>query len=321
MTFKLSKKTILSPMAGVTDIAFRQICQKYSVGLTVTELISANAIVQNNKKTINMLRRGTNEKKFSIQIFGSDVEQMSKATKMIDGMCDYVDINMGCPAVKVCKIGAGSKLLDNPLKISEIVRGVVKNSTVPVTVKTRIARLDSDFEKNPKQIIETAKLCQSQGCELFTLHGRTSEQMFSGEANWDIIAKLKQSLDIPVCGNGDITTPEIAKKRIDESKVDYISIGRGSYGNPYIFKQIDDYLKNGKYNTISISEKLKILEDYLTMGAEEKIPIINLTHQAQLFTKGMVGGNVFRRNLSKVKSVKGIKEVLRDFVNLQDENN
>ncbi|MGE0793114.1 MAG: tRNA dihydrouridine synthase DusB [Candidatus Woesearchaeota archaeon] len=303
---KFNLKVFLAPMAGITDIAFRELCVEYGAGLTCTELISCKAILQNNKKTLDMLKR-EKEKPFSIQLFGSEIEDFVKAAKIVEPLCDIIDINMGCPAQKVMKTGAGSALLDNPDKCAEIVKAIKKVVKKPVSIKIRLG-------VKKFTALDVAKKCEKAGVDLITIHGRYTYQGYSGKADWEKIKEIANSVKIPVVGNGDVKSVQEAVKRFSESSVDYIAIGRGASGNPFIFKQINDYLKTGKYKEVTIQERKKAFSKYLELAEKYEIPFIHQKLQAQHFIKGISGATKAREKISFAKTQKDLKEIVKEIM-------
>lgn len=302
-------KAFLSPMAGITDIAFRSVCAKFGAGSTVTELISAKALLQHNKRTHGMFLRGDNEKCFGIQIFGSEATDLSKAAKIVEPCADFIDLNLGCPAVKVCRTGAGSELLKHPKKIGEIVAKMTSSVSIPVTVKTRIGINDNHIS-----IFEILQEVQNAGASLLAIHGRTRDQGYSGQANWDIIKEVKEQASIPIVGNGDITTPETAKERLLINKLDFVSIGRGASGNPLLFTQINDILETGSYTEYSIKQRLKVFEEYLNLSKEHDAKLILQKLQAQHFTKGIQGASKVRNAIANSKTIDELEDTLFSFI-------
>ena len=230
---ELQNNIILAPMAGLTDLPFRLICEKYNPGLVVTEMVSSKALFYNDSKTKDLLKMEGEKRPVSAQIFGSDVESMAYGAKFVSKIADIVDINMGCPAPKVVKNGDGSKLLLDLDKVYEIVKAVVDNSSVPVTVKMR-----KGWDNEHIVAIDAAKVIESAGASAIALHGRTRSEYYTGVADWDIIKKVKESVNIPVIGNGDIKSPEDAKRIFEQTNCDGIMIGRATLGRPWILEQI-----------------------------------------------------------------------------------
>ena len=260
---KLKSKAILSPMAGVTDVAFRVLCRKYGAGLTYTEFVSSAGLARKNKKSIEMLKTDKTEKPTAVQIFGNNTDELIKSAKFLEKKFDIIDINCGCPAWKVIKIGAGSELLKSPQKIYEIVKKLSSVVKVPVSVKIR-----KGIDDSHNNAVEVAFLAEKAGASAIAIHGRTQKQGYSGKADWEIIKKVKLAVKIPVIGNGDVFTPEDFKEKLDYSKVDYIMIARGAIGNPYIFKQINDYLLKREYYK---KDKIELFFEYfMTLKSHTK---------------------------------------------------
>ncbi|MGD9761163.1 MAG: tRNA dihydrouridine synthase DusB, partial [Candidatus Izemoplasmatales bacterium] len=241
---ELDNNVFVAPMAGVTDLAYRLILKEFGAGLIYTEMISDKGLLFENKKTHNMIEIFDYEKPIALQIFGSEVETMVEAAKLIDreSNCDIIDINMGCPVPKVTKAGSGSKLMTTPDLAFDIVKSIVDNVKKPVSVKFR-----SGWDHNNKNAVEFAKLMEKAGVSLIAVHGRTRTDLYSGKADLDIIKAVKESVKIPVIGNGDIKTPEDAEFMIKYTGCDGVMIGRGLLGNPWLIKQTIDYFQTGSY--------------------------------------------------------------------------
>ena len=237
---ELKINIILAPMAGVTDLPFRLIAEKCSPGLVCKEMVSSKALFYGDEKTKQLLKTDGEKRPISMQIFGSDTESMAFAAKYVSELADIVDINMGCPAPKVVKNGDGSKLLTDLEQAEKVIKAVVKNSKVPVTLKFR-----KGWDKENIVAVELAKIAEKAGVSAITIHGRTRTEFYSGVADLEIIKQVKQAVSIPVIGNGDVTDAVSAKKMMDETGCDGIMIGRASRGNPWIFKEITQYLDTG----------------------------------------------------------------------------
>lgn len=258
---------LLAPMEDVTDIGFRRLCKRYGAAMVYTEFVSAEALVRSVKSTMNKLTISDDERPVGIQIYGRDVPQMVEAAKIVEEAGpDLIDINFGCPVKKVAGKGAGAGMLQNIPLLLDITREVVKAVKVPVTVKTRLG-----WNSDNLIITELAELLQDCGIQALTIHGRTRAQMYTGQADWTLIGEVKRNprIHIPIIGNGDITTPEEARQAFERYGVDAVMIGRATFGHPWIFKEIRDYL-NGKEPDpeLDFNRKLDILEEQLRINVE-----------------------------------------------------
>lgn len=258
---------MLAPMEDVTDIGFRHLCKRFGAAMVYTEFVSAEALVRNVKSTMSKLHVGDDERPVGIQIYGRDVPQMVEAAKIVEEAGpDVIDINFGCPVKKVAGKGAGAGMLKNIPLMLDITREVVKAVKLPVTVKTRLG-----WDSENIIITELAEQLQDCGIKALTIHGRTRAQMYTGEADWTPIMEVKQNprIKIPIIGNGDITTPEQAKRAFDDYGVDAVMIGRATFGRAWIFKEIRDYLDGkGIDETFDNGKKLDILEEQLRINVE-----------------------------------------------------
>ncbi len=258
---------LLAPMEDVTDIGFRRLCKRYGAAMVYTEFVSAEALVRSVKSTMNKLTISDDERPVGIQIYGRDVPQMVEAAKIVEEAGpDLIDLNFGCPVKKVASKGAGAGMLQNIPLLLDITREVVKAVKVPVTVKTRLG-----WNSENLIITELAEQLQDCGIQALTIHGRTRAQMYTGQADWTLIGEVKRNprIHIPIIGNGDITTPEEAKQAFERYGVDAVMIGRATFGHPWIFKEIRDYL-NGKEPDpeLDFNRKLDILEEQLRINVE-----------------------------------------------------
>lgn len=297
---ELKNNLILAPMAGVTNQPFRKICKKFEPGLVCTEMASAKAIFHDDTKTKRLLNTETEERPISFQIFGSDEETMGYAAAYVGKMADLVDINMGCPAPKVVKNGDGSKLLLDLEQAEKVMKAVVKNAKVPVTLKYR-----KGWDQNNIVAIEVAKIAEKVGISAITIHSRTRSEFYSGKADLEMIKQVKQSVKIPVIGNGDVTDEESALRMFQETGVDGIMIGRGSFGNPWIFKKILHFLETGeKLPEVEKQERLEIMKQHIELAVEEKgeIAIKELRKHIAWYTKNLKNSSEFRSSINQMET-------------------
>jgi tRNA-dihydrouridine synthase B len=309
---ELENNLILAPMAGVTDLPFRKICKEFGPGLVCTEMISSKAIYHDDTKTKLLMNTDGEKRPISMQIFGSDEETMSYASKYVSKIADIVDINMGCPAPKVVKNGDGSKLLLDIEKAEKVIKAVVKNSTKPVTLKIR-----KGWDCNNIVAIEFAQMAEKAGVSAITIHGRTRTEMYSGKVDLDIIKKVKESVKIPVIGNGDIVDEESALKMFEYTGVDGIMIGRGTFGNPWIFERIKYYLETGeKLPLVTNEEKLRVIKKQIQLELDNKPEVTAIREMRKhiaWYTKNMPNSSEFRCEINKIEDKEQLMEIVEDY--------
>lgn len=308
---ELENNLILAPMAGVTNRPFRMICKQYGAGMVCTEMASSRAMFHNDLKTKRLLNTDGEKRPISMQIFGSDEASMAYAAKYVSDIADIVDINMGCPAPKVVKNGDGSKLLLDLEKAEKILKAVIENSKVPVTLKIR-----KGWDKENVVAVEIAKIAQRVGISAITVHGRTRSEFYTGKADLDIIKQVKESVNIPVIGNGDVIDGESAKKMFEYTGVDGIMIGRGTFGRPWIFKEILEYLENGKeIEEPSNMEKLEIIKKHINLAVEEKgeIAVKELRKHIAWYTKNLKNSSEFRNSINKIETENELVQKIEEY--------
>ena len=309
----LENNVILAPMAGVTDLPFRLLCKEQGAGLLCMEMVSAKAIYYNNKNTEALMEIDERELPVSLQLFGSDADIMSEMAKRIEEKpFAILDINMGCPVPKVAGNGEGSALMKNPKLVAEIVSKVSGAIQKPVTVKIR-----KGFDEEHVNAVEIAKIAEQCGAAAVAVHGRTREQYYSGKADWDIIRQVKEAVSIPVIGNGDGPGPESAKKKIEETGVDGIMIGRAARGNPWIFGQIRDYLKTG---VLPKKPTLEEVRDMMLRHAKMQLEckgeytgIREMRKHVAWYTAGYPNSARLRAKINEVESFEELEKLLSSF--------
>ena len=311
---EIKNQVVLAPMAGVCNSAFRRICKDLDCGLIYAEMVSDKAITYNNKKTLDMLYMTDEERPLSQQIFGCDKESFVIAAKYIyENMHpDIIDINMGCPVPKVAvRAQAGSALLKNPDKVYEIVKAVVETVPIPVTVKIR-----SGWDSKSINAVEIAKIVEKAGASAICVHPRTRSQGYSGVADWNIIKQVKENVDIPVIGNGDIKSPEDAKKMIDETGCDAVMIGRAVLGNPWLIKNTVNYLENKEMIDVSVEDRVDMCLKhllYLNDLKNEKLACLEIRNHISWYFKGIKSANELKNKVYKTTSIHDIISLLKEF--------
>ena len=310
---KFSSRAFLAPMAGVSDPALRLQCKKMGAGLVVTEFTSIHSIIakeeqlKENLKTIQeFIEFSEQERPISVQLFGSDLHALEKAATIVEPYFDIIDYNMGCPAPHITQQMAGGALLQEVNLTEQIFKTLVNAVKKPVTLKIR----SGVTEASKFLFRDIAEVAEDEGIQMITFHPRTVSQGYSGNADWKLIKELKEISNIPIVGNGDITTPEDAKIMLDETGCDYVMIGRGAMGNPFLFEQINDYLHTGSYKEYSFKDRLDSFFDYLELTNQYKIKFANIKGQAMRFTKGLKGGSKLRSKITFTKNLGELEKVM-----------
>jgi tRNA-dihydrouridine synthase B len=306
---EIENNVFLAPMAGIADRAFRELCINYGAGYTVSEMVSSKGLTMGDKKSGELLTLGEIENPAGVQIFGDNPEIMAQAAKMcIKYHPNIIDINMGCPAPKIAMNGGGASLMKNPLLAGEIIKAVSKAVDIPVTVKIRKGWDDENITA-----VELAKIAEKNGAAAITVHGRTRMQMYSGKVDYNIIAKVKKAVDIPVIANGDIVDEQSAAIMFEKTNCDAIMIGRGALGNPWIFRRINAYLNECRVlPDVSINEKMVVMLKHIQKIIEYKgeyTAMREARHHAAYYTKGIRGGAALRKEISTFEHFEQLEEL------------
>lgn len=311
---KIANKIVLAPMAGICNSAFRRICKEMGCGLIYAEMVSDKAIFYNNQKTIDMLYMTEEERPIVQQIFGSDKESFVAAAKYIyeNMKPDIIDINMGCPVPKVAvRAQAGSALLKNPEKIYDIVKAVVESVPIPVTVKIR-----SGWDNNSINAVEVAKTIEKAGASAICVHPRTRSQGYSGKADWSVIKAVKEAVNIPVIGNGDVKTPEDVVRMLDETSCDAVMIGRGILGNPWLIKNAINLLEGKELEEVSPLDRVDMCLKHLDNLKEvknEKTACLEIRNHIGWYFKGIKDANVVKNKIYQTSNIHDIIDILNEF--------
>ncbi|MDO4295520.1 MAG: tRNA dihydrouridine synthase DusB [bacterium] len=316
-SLRLPNPVILGPMAGVTDIAFRELCKEQGCGLVTMEMVSAKAIYYKNKNTQELLKVQEQERPVSLQLFGSDPQIMADMAKQLEeGPYDIFDINMGCPVPKIVNNQEGSALMKNPKLAGEIIAAMAKAVKKPVTVKFR-----RGFDEQHVNAVEFAKIAEANGAAMVAVHGRTREQYYSGKADWDIIRQVKEAVSIPVVGNGDIFCPEDAKRMMEETGCDAVMIARGAKGNPWIFKRTVHYLETGELlPKPTIDEVMQTIlrhGELLTKWKGEYIGVREMRKHMAWYTAGWPHSSALRGRMNEMETLEQLEALVRETAEKQ----
>lgn len=310
---KINGKLVLGPMAGVTDLPFRVICREFGASLTYTEMVSAKGFKYNSKKTEDLMEVDEKERPTSLQVFGSDPDIMGDMAGAInDRNFDILDVNMGCPMPKIVNNGEGSALMKNPKLVGDIIKSLKKNSKKPVTIKIR-----AGFTCDDKNAVEIAKVAEDAGVDAIAVHGRTRSQYYEGKSDINIIKDVKNAVNVPVIGNGDIFTEIDAKKMFEETGCDAIMIARGARGNPWIFKRINTYLETGHMQkTPDLDEFLKVILRQAKWMAEYKgsAGIREMRKHVSWYTAGYPNSAKIRCKVNELETLEDVQELIESYV-------
>lgn len=318
---QVNTRLVLGPMAGVTDLAFREVCRSFGAGMTVTEMVSSRALMFNDAKTLKLLELGPGEHPSAVQLFGSDPVCMAEAAAKVCAIsdCDFIDINMGCPVGKVVRSGDGSALMRSPDLAARIVEAVVRAADRPVTVKTR-----KGFDSGSVNAVELARLCEAAGASMVAVHGRTRAQMYSGRADWDIIRDVKAALCVPVVANGDVFTAEDARRILDYTHADAAMIGRGALGYPWLFREAQAALEGRAVPAPPpYAQRVETAVRQFERAAEvlgERPACLQARKHFAWYLRGMPHASYFKARIMSVTTLAQIREAARDILDcLRDE--
>ncbi len=312
---KINGNFVLAPMAGITNEAFRILAIKMGASYVVGEMVSDKAICFKNERTVNMTKVNPLEHPIAIQLFGSDIKSMVDAAIFLDknSDTDIIDINMGCPVPKVVKNGAGAYLMKEPAKVYDIVKNIVDNVSKPVTVKIRLG-----FDEKSINCVEIAKIIEKAGAKAITIHARTRAQGYSGKANWDYIKLVKQSVSIPVIGNGDVTSVDEAKEMFERTNCDAIAIARGAIGNPFIFRELNAYFNENKIlekpSNKEIFDTIKYHYELLEKLKGEHIALLEMRTHIPAYIKGKPNSSYIKDACNKEKEMNNVFKILSDYL-------
>lgn len=301
----LEHNVVLAPLAGITNLPFRLICRRAGASLAFTEMVSVNGLVREGLKTLALLKSSSGDRPLGIQLFGDKPSDLAEAARMIEGYGDLLDINMGCPVRKVVGTGAGSALLQTPDKIAAIIRAVRAATTLPLTIKIR-----SGWHCGDNVFRDIGQIAESEGCDAITLHPRSRSLMFSGRADWNQLAEMKQALSIPVLGSGDLFTPDDCLRMLKETGCDGIMIARGALGAPWIFRQVRELGQTGSYTPVGTAERADTITAHLDLFIEEMgeaVAIREIKKHIGWYAKGFAGASEIRRTANSAHTLQDLR--------------
>ena len=303
----LRHNVVLAPLAGITNLPFRLICRQAGASFAYTEMVSVNGLVREGAKTLALMKSSPGDRPLGIQLFGEKPDDLAEAARMVEEFGDLLDINMGCPVRKVVGTGAGSALLQEPLKIAAIIRAVRAATALPLTIKIR-----SGWHCGDNVFQEVGRIAEAEGCDAISLHPRSRSLMFSGHADWSQLAEMKSALSIPVVGSGDLFTPEDCLRMLRETGCDGIMIARGALGNPWIFRQLQELQLTGRYTPVSRSERADTIDNHLSLFIEEQgeaVAVREIKKHIGWYAKGFAGASEIRRKANSSGSIQEIRQL------------
>ncbi len=311
----IADPVILAPMAGVCNPPFRKLAKRLGAGMVCAEMVSGNGLVHRHEKSRSMLQIVPDEHPVSLQLVGNDIDTMVEAAEMVadDTNADIIDINMGCPVLKIYKNGSGAALARDPSYAARIVEAVVRRVDRPVTVKFR-----KGWDDDSVNAVEVAKAVEAAGARAVAVHGRTAKQLYGGQADWSIIQRVKEAVSIPVIGNGDVSSPDDARRMLQETGCDGVMVGRAALGYPWIFREISHYLKTGeKLAPPDYRERLEVAVEHLRMLVEDKgeyTGVREMRKHAGWYVRGIPGAAELRERINRQESAIGMEELFREVI-------